>query len=108
MRHSHQDAIDTAARRAKQRGPNWHPLLALEEQTAGHWHMIDSEQRCYGVITIIRRGSEVGYRATNWVDDETERDLIGYFRTLKGAAEATHQHFIRSHAPGHHPKGLGG
>lgn len=108
MRHTQQDAIDTAERRAKLRGPNWHPLLAAEEQTAGTWHMIDSTGNRYAIIVIVRRGPEVGYRATTWHEQPEQRHLVGYYRTLRAACEATHLAFIRSHAPGHHPNGLGG
>lgn len=99
MQHSRQDAIDTTARRAA--APNhWHPLLAARETEPGVWYMIDTTEKCYGIIRILRRGGELGYRAVTWAQASEDRQLIGYYRSLRAACEATHQRLIHSAAPG--------
>ncbi|TQL46661.1 hypothetical protein FB562_2185 [Homoserinimonas aerilata] len=98
MRHTPQDAITTMERRQSVYPPSkWHPLLAAREVEPGLWYMIDSTEQCYGVIRIIRRGDEVGYRVTSWAQEASERQLIGYYRTLKGSCEAAHRRFVALH-----------
>jgi hypothetical protein len=98
VRHSRQDAFDTAARR-KSTAPAsaWHPILAAEETAAGHWVMIDTTNNRYGVIRFLTIGGESGYRAVTWADRGDDRRLIGYFTTLRAAAAATHREFLRKH-----------
>lgn len=107
MKHSRQDALDTAVRRAS--APNhWHPLLAARESEPGVWHMVDSLERCYGIIRMLRRGNEVGYRAVTWAPKSEDRQLIGYFRSLRAACEHSHRHLIQASTVQNHPQGLGG
>ena len=108
MQHTRQDAVDAAARRKLDQRPSWHPMLAAREPEPGVWYMVDTLENCYGIIRIIRRGGQVGYRAVTWVSDPAERQVIGYYRSLRGACEATHRSFIESRTPGSHPQGLGG
>lgn len=75
--------------------PRWHPFLGTEERTPGVWTMIDTTGREYGTVRIVRIGPEVGYVA------EREGELVGRYVTLRGALEATHTAFVRSHAPGY-------
>jgi len=72
----------------------WHPILAAHEPTAGRWELRDQYDRCYGVVIILRRGDEVGYRAESGTGE-----LIGYFTTLRAACQEVHLRFIRSHGP---------
>lgn len=97
MRHSRQDAIDTAARRASDPRPAWHPIMAAREPEPGVWYMVDTMEKCYGIIRIIRRGGEVGYRAVTWAPEPADRKLIGYYRTLRAATAAAHMQFIAAH-----------
>jgi hypothetical protein len=69
----------------------WHPILAAVELEPGHWQMIAQYGAVYGEVQIVKRGSEVGYRAT------TPNELVGYFRTLRAACAAVHARFVRSH-----------
>lgn len=85
---------------------SWHPLLALHEPSPGTWDMVDASGRTYAAIVLVRRGGELGYRADLLEGDA--RRLVGYFVTLRAACEQSHAAFVRSHAPGQHPKGLGG
>ena len=72
----------------------WHPILAAEEPSAGHWELRDQYGRCYGVVVILRRGDAVGYRA-----DDASGELIGYFTNLRAACAQVHARFVRSHGP---------
>jgi hypothetical protein len=81
--------------------PKWHPILACEEYQPGHWVMIDSLGKPYAFILILRRGDEVGYRVDSWAQEAHNRNLIGYYRKLKVAAEHGHQHFLAQHGQYH-------
>lgn len=75
----------------------WHPLLAAVEPEPGVWVMVAQYGEQYGVIRMVRRGSEVGYRAD--LGAEGERGLVGYFRTLRAACVAVHRRWIAAHGP---------
>jgi hypothetical protein len=72
----------------------WHPILAAEEPTAGRWELRDQYGRCYGIVCIVRRGGEVGYRA-----DDSGGAVIGYFTNLRAACGQVHARFVRAHGP---------
>lgn len=72
---------------------DWHPMLAAVEREVGHWVMVDPTGREYGDIRIVRRGTEVGYRA------EFRGQLVGYYLTLRSSCARVHQAFIASHGP---------
>ena len=55
--------------------------------------------RCYGVIRLLEVGGERGYRAVTWAEQSRDRELIGYFRTLRAAAAAAHTRYLETHAP---------
>lgn len=82
-------------KRYPSRPQTWHPILAAEEQTPGHWLMLDPDGRTYGAVTLVKRGDQVGYRA-----DSPKRELLGYFTTLRTACMAVHKAFLRSHGAG--------
>jgi hypothetical protein len=97
MRHSRQDAIDTGARRRSTQSPVWHPVLAAMESEPGQWIMIDTTNKRYGLIRLLRIGGEWGYRSVTWAERSEDRRLIGYFTSLRAAAEAAHGDFLREH-----------
>lgn len=97
MRHDIQDAYDAHARNRLPPGPRWHPLLAAVEAEPGVWYMVTPDGRCYGIIRTLEIGGERGYRAVTWAERSADRRLIGYYRTLKRAAEATHRRYLDGH-----------
>ena len=70
---------------------DWHPMLETVEPIPGLWLLVDSFQREYGRVRLVRRGSEVGYRA------EFRGELVGYFLTLRAACFRVHMAFVDSH-----------
>ena len=74
--------------------PRWHPLLATVEGPPLTWRMLDTYDREYGRITVVRVNGEPRYRL------EFRGKLIGYASELRAAVEAVHATLIRSHAPG--------
>ena len=97
MRHSRQDAIDTAARRSATRAGTWHPILAAVEVEPGHWYMADATRKRYGIIRFLAIQGESGYRTVTWAERSEDRQLIGYYTSLRAAASACHQAFLRTH-----------
>ena len=77
--------------------PPWHPVMACDEYEPGRWVMIPQHGQPYAMIMIVRHGSEVGYRVDTWAQRPADRSLIGYFRTLRAAAAAGHELFLRGH-----------
>lgn len=77
----------------------WHPLLAAHEYTAGEWVMVDPSAKPYSVIKALRIGDESGYRVVTWAERSQDRELVGYWRTLRSACEAAHARYLRSHGP---------
>ncbi|MCU1440003.1 MAG: hypothetical protein JWP85_1000 [Rhodoglobus sp.] len=82
---------------------DWHPIMAAEEYQPGHWVMLDAFRKPYGLIVFVRRGDALGYRADRWAQDSADRELVGYYRTLRGACSAIHTYFIADHSPKGHP-----
>lgn len=100
MRHTRQDAIDTATRRAATKPVSWHPILAAIEAQPGHWYMVDATNKCYGVIRYLTIHGQSGYRAVTWAEHSDDRRLIGYFTSLRAATVAAHNQYLRSHGRG--------
>jgi len=94
--HSIADGVAAAQRAREGPRPRWHPLLAAIESPPATWLMVD-ERGCYGIIRLVRRGDEIGYRADTWSEFVEARTLIGYYRTLRAACAATHHHYLRAH-----------
>ena len=65
--------------------------MALVEDAPGFWRMVAQYDRTYGLIRTVKRGNEIGYRADSVARPGAESELIGYFKTLRGAAAAAHQ-----------------
>ena len=59
--------------------------------------MVDPYDRPYGLLQLVRRGAELGYRADRRMKDDSTH-LVGYYRTLRAAASATHRSFVADHA----------
>ncbi|MEJ3406061.1 hypothetical protein WDJ51_15105 [Rathayibacter sp. YIM 133350] len=70
----------------------WHPILAAHEPTAGRWELRDESGRRYGLVVIVRRGGEVGYRA-----EDAAGELIGHYTNLRAACREVHNRFVRAH-----------
>lgn len=76
-----------------QHPPRWHPLLAAVETSVGEWHMIDSLDREYGRIRLVRLNGEPKYRV------EFKGTLLGYGGSLRGSCERIHRELVRRSAP---------
>ena len=75
----------------------WHPILAADENPAGTWTLVDPSGRRYGVVQILRRGGEVGYRA-DYIDHDGASQLVGYFTTLRLSTRRIHDRYVYDHA----------
>ncbi len=75
----------------------WHPIMAAEEESPGRWVMLDTFRKPYGIIRLVRRGDQIGYRADTWSETPGDETLIGYYTNLKAAAKATHMKFLVRH-----------
>jgi hypothetical protein len=93
MQHDVQDAYDARRRAESGERPGWDPVLAAFEAEPGHWQMVAQYDRIYGDIRMVRRGGEIGYRAT-----DGDGALVGYFRTLRASARAIHVKYIAGHS----------
>ncbi|WP_419819219.1 hypothetical protein [Glaciibacter flavus] len=71
----------------------WHPLLEADEPTPGVWVILDQYEREYARVSIVRPGTEFGYRA------EARGRLVGYYLTLKTACFEAHMAYLSSNGP---------
>ncbi|MFB7843649.1 hypothetical protein [Microbacterium sp. NPDC056052] len=78
----------------KDDSPRWHPMLATVEPEPGVWVMIDSLQRPYGLVRIVKVEGLTRFRA------EHIGTLLGYSTTLRAAVERVHDSELRSMFPG--------
>ena len=99
MHHQQQDAFDAIARAKRSYLQDWHPILAAVETAPGEWIMTGDLDRKYGVIRLLEIGGERGYRAVTWAPTSEERRLIGYFRSFRAAAGATHRLWLSGMGP---------
>ena len=97
MHHKPQDAVDALARARRSYLQDWHPILAAVEVAPGEWIMTGDVNRKYGIIRLLDIAGERGYRAVTWAERSEDRQLIGYYRTLRAACSATHGRYLRSH-----------
>ena len=95
--HDPRDGVAAAERARTTYTPYWHPVLAAVELEPGHWELRDQYANSYAVIRIVRRGTEIGYRAVTWAEKSEDRRLVGYYRTLRSACAAAHRVYLRSH-----------
>lgn len=68
----------------------WHPILSSREYRPGQWVLFDGSEQPYALIDLVKRGGELGYRATTWNQERTAGVVIGYYRTVAGAAATVH------------------
>lgn len=97
MRHSERDARDAQARARGGYSGSWHPILAAVEVEVGTWQMVAQYGRVYAIVRLLEIGGERGYRVVTWAERSEDRNLVGYYRTLRAAAERAHGHFVKSH-----------
>jgi hypothetical protein len=99
VQHSQQDAVDARARAQRSYLRDWHPILAAVEVAPGEWIMTGDLGRRYAVIRLLEIGGERGYRAVTWAERGADRELIGYYRTLRAATGAAHRQWLSTMSP---------
>lgn len=67
--------------------------------------MITQHGTTYAIVRLLRVGGELGYRSVTWAEASADRELIGYFRTLRAATFWAHRHWLRTLA---RPGGVNG
>ena len=103
MQHDRRDAYAARGRALEGYVRDWHPVLGALEVEPGVWHMVSPAGDRYAVIRMLEVGGERGYRAVT--GEDAERRLIGYYRTLRAAARASHLRWLDAHA---RPGGING
>ena len=59
----------------------WHPIMDATELHPGYWALsADSISATYATVRLVRRGTELGYRAENHAGE-----VLGYFVSLRSA-----------------------
>lgn len=96
MQHDRQDAYDAHGRATAGYRPGWHPMLSAVEREPGCWELTSQHGTRYAVIRLLEIGGERGYRVVTWAPRSADRELIGYYRTLRAAAAAGHRRWLRS------------
>ena len=76
----------------------WHAVMAAVEDSPGFWRMVAQYDRVYGVIRLVRRGGELGYRAESILKPGAESELVGYYKSLRAAAAAIHRKELQAHS----------
>jgi hypothetical protein len=73
--------------------------MSAREFTPGEWVMVDQWDHPYGVVKLVRRGGELGYRADRRPNDTDDTAvLVGYFTNLRAACKAVHMAYVRVHS----------
>jgi len=80
-------------------GTSWHPILAAHEYAPGEWIMVDPSAKPYAVVRALEVAGERGYRAVTWAERSEDRQLIGYWRTLRAACAGAHRVYLSLHGP---------
>jgi hypothetical protein len=105
MQHHERDGVAAVARARGTYRSGWHPLNSAVEIEAGEWWMTAQYGDRYAIIRMLEIGGERGYRVVTGEADPGDRRLIGYFRTLRAAAERGHMAWLASQA---RPGGING
>jgi len=106
MQHAVVDGTAAAERARSGHVSGWHPILAAVESEPGTWFMVDEgRNRCYGVIRLLRIRGEAGYRAVTWAERSEDRELIGYYRSLRAASSAAHNRLLSTYGNPGPPNG---
>lgn len=92
-----QDHLDALARARLTYSRGWHPLLSAVETEPGVWLMVAQFGEPYAIIRLIEIGKERGYRAVTATEKRADRELVGYYTTLRAATAAAHARWIRMH-----------
>lgn len=88
---------------------SWHPILNAHETEPGSWTMIGAFEQPYALIRFLSIGGELGYRAVTWAERSEDRELIGYYTTLRAACDHAHGWLIAHTGPqGFAPNPWGG
>ncbi|MFW8744953.1 hypothetical protein [Mesorhizobium japonicum] len=66
--------------------PEWDPLTTLVDGEPGEWFAGKGFDQPYAVIRLVEIGAERGYRVVTWAKRSEDRELVGYRKTLRGAA----------------------
>ena len=105
MQHHERDGVAAVLRARAGYRTGWHPLNAAVEVEPGTWWMVAQYGERYAIIVLLEIGGERGYRAVTGEADSGARELIGYFRTLRAAAERAHKRWLAAQA---RPGGING
>jgi|GEM_PF-1192987 len=77
----------------------WHPILSAHEYAPGEWIMVDPSAKPYAVVRALELAGERGYRVVTWAERSDDRELVGYWLTLRAACAAAHRHYLSQHGP---------
>lgn len=105
MTHHERDGVAAVARARGSYRSGWHPLNSAIEVEPGVWWMVAQYGDRYAIIRLLEIGGERGYRVVTGEEASGQRRLIGYFRTLRTAAERGHKHWLAMQA---RPGGVNG
>lgn len=83
----------------------WHPIMAARETEPGTWYMVAQYERCYGIIRLLTHDGQFTYRVVTWAPESADRELIGYFGSLREACSAAHRRFLSQGVPERPPMG---
>lgn len=56
--------------------------------------MLDGFDQPHALIEFVKHGPEVGHKTVTWAPGAADRQLIGYYLTLRAAARAAHMRYI--------------
>ena len=95
----HHDGVhlDALARARVTYSQKWHPMLAAVETEAGVWLMVAQVGEPYAIIRLIEIGKQRGYRVVTANEKRADRELVGYYLTLRAATAAAHTRWVRQH-----------
>jgi hypothetical protein len=82
---------------------NWHPILAADEIEPGTWLMRGPLDEPYAVVRAVEIRSDRGYRSVTYAPESADRELIGYYRTLRAATKGAHVWWVATRSPAGHP-----
>lgn len=105
MQHHERDGVAAVSRARSTYRSGWHPLNSAVEVEPGQWWLVAQYGDRYAIIRLLEIGGELGYRAVTGEQEASQRQLIGYFRTLRGATERAHKHWLARQA---RPGGING
>jgi len=78
---------------------SWHPIMLVREYRPGQWAVVDSFERAFALIDIVRISGEVGYKVTTCALEPSDRKVIGYYTTLWKSAEHVYGLWVGRNTP---------